>query len=74
MTMGEFDGKRALGEEIQGLNNILTTIASMTQQAEMKATEAAQHYDNMVKLKAFAQQEIARKRKVLQALQEQEAK
>jgi len=72
MPVGEFDAKRALGEELQGLNGILTTLVSMTRQAEMRASEAATLFDSLAKLTAFAEQEIARKRRVLQALQEQE--
>ena len=71
---GEFDAKRALGEEIQGMSNILTTLVVETRQAEMRASEAAQHYDSMVKLKAYAEQELVRKRTVLKALQEQDTK
>jgi hypothetical protein len=60
-----------LREEIEGIANILTTLIAETRQAEMKSAEAHQHYDNMVKLKAFAQQELARKRRVLNQLQEE---
>jgi TnpA family transposase len=61
-----------LGEEIQGLSNILATLTAEVRQAEMKASEAATHYDNMVKLKAFADQEITRKRLVLRKLLEED--
>ena len=70
----EYNPIKALSEEIAGLNNILTTLTAETRQAEMKAAETAQHYDNMVKLEAFAKSEIARKRRVLQQLQEEASK
>lgn len=69
MSEGEgFDAIKALGEEIQGVSNILNTLTAETRQAEMRAAEAATHYDNMVKLQAFAQGELARKRRVLSQL------
>lgn len=71
MTEGTFDPRKALGEEIQGLSNVLATLTAETRQAEMRASEAATHYDNMVKLQAFAQQELARKRRVLAKLLEE---
>ncbi len=74
MSTGEFDPRKALGEEITGLNNVLTALMAETRQAEMKAAEAAQHYDTMVKLKAFAEGELARKRQVMQQLLSQEDK
>lgn len=70
--MSEFDSKRALREEIEGLSNILTTIGAQASQAEMRAGEAAQQFDSLLKLKAYAQSEVARKRKVLQEFIEQE--
>lgn len=66
--MSEFDPIKALSDEIAGLSNIQSTLTAEVRQAEMRAAETAQHYDNMVKLKAFADQEIARKRKVLYQL------
>jgi TnpA family transposase len=65
----EFEPIKALREEIEGVANILKTLTSEVQSAEMKAAEASQHYDNMVKLKAFTEQELVRKRKVLFKLQ-----
>lgn len=65
-----FDPIKALREEIEGVSNILTTLTAETRKAEMAAAEAAQHYDSMVKLKAFAEQELLRKRRVLAQLQE----
>lgn len=72
VAMAPFDPLRALREEIEGVANILKTLTAETQQAEMRASEAAQHYDNMVKLKAFAEQELLRKRRVLTQLQEEQ--
>jgi hypothetical protein len=65
-----FDPIKALREEIEGVSNILTTLTAETVKAEMVAAEATQHYDSMVKLRAFAQQELVRKRQVLAQLQE----
>jgi hypothetical protein len=64
----DYDARKALGEEIAGVSNILATLAAETRKAEQQAAEAAQHYDSMVKLKAFAEQELARKRKIMQEL------
>ena len=66
--MSEFDPIKALLDEIAGLNNILKTTTVEVRAAEMKAAEAAQHYDNMVKIEAFARGELVRKRRVLEQL------
>lgn len=70
----EFNSEKALHEEIEGLANILTTLASQTNHAERIASEAAAQHDALVKLKAFAQQELQRKRSVLTKLQEDASK
>ena len=72
--MSEFDPIKALGEEIAGVANILKTLSVQVQQAEMKAAEATQHYDDLAKLKAFAEGELARKRRILSQLQEEASK
>ena len=72
--MSDYNPIKALNEEIAGLSNILVTLTAETRHAEMRAAETAQHYDNMVKLEAFAKSEIARKRRVLQQLQEEASK
>lgn len=73
-TKGTFDELRALHEEIEGLSGVLTTLTSQTHHAEMHASEAAAQFDALVKLKAFAQQELVRKRKVLQRLEQASGK
>jgi hypothetical protein len=67
---GEFNPEKALREEIEGLANILITLSIQTNQAERLASEAAAQFDALIKLKAFAQQELKRKRDVLTKLQE----
>ncbi len=68
-TVAQFDQIRALREEIEGVANVLKNLTAETRRAEMVAAEAAVHYDNMVKFKAFADQELQRKRKVLAQLE-----
>jgi hypothetical protein len=68
--LSDFNPIKAVSEEIAGLSNVLVTLVAETRQAEMKASESAQHYDNMVKLEAFAKQELARKHRVLRQLQD----
>jgi hypothetical protein len=69
-TTTMFDPIKALHEEIEGVSNIVKTLTAETRKAERAAAEAAQYYDSMVKLKAFAEQELLRKRRVLSQLQE----
>lgn len=64
----QFDGTRALREEIEGLSNVLTTLTAQTRQAEMRAAESAAQFDALTKLDAFVRGEIMRKRRVLEQM------
>lgn len=72
--MTDFNPIKALSEEIAGLSNILTTLSAETRFAEMRAAEATQHYDSLVKLEAYTKGELARKRQVLYQLQAEASK
>lgn len=69
--MTTFDPIKALSEEIQGLNDIERTLAVQVRAAEAKMAEAEVQYNIAVKLRGFAQDELARKRRVMAALREQ---
>jgi hypothetical protein len=72
--MAEFNPIKALSEEIAGISNILTTLSAETRSAEMKAAEATQHHDSLVKLEAYTKGELALKRQALYKLQTAEGR
>jgi hypothetical protein len=68
--VSQFDGARALREEIQGLGDIKVTIRRRIQVAETRLMEAQSDLDDAVKLRGFCDAEIDRKRAVLKQLEE----
>lgn len=67
---GVFDARKALREEIEGLGGVLAALKVQERRAQEKMAEAESEYNAAVKLRGFAQAEIARKREVLQAEEE----
>ena len=67
---GVFDARKALREELEGLGGILKALKIQEQRAQEKMAEAESEYNSAVKLRGFAQAEIARKREVLRQEEE----
>jgi hypothetical protein len=67
---GTFDIRKALREELEGLGGILKALLVQERRAQEKMGEAETEYTTVVKLRGFAQAEIARKRDVLKAEEE----
>lgn len=65
-----FDGVRALREEIEGLMGVRTTVVSEERRAQEALGQAEVHYNNIVKLRGFADAELARKRRLLRELED----
>lgn len=65
-----FDGVRALREEIQGLTEVRTSLVTEERRAQDQLGQAEVHWNNMVKLRGFADAELDRKRTVLRQLEE----
>lgn len=72
--MTDFDPIKALREEIQGLNDIILTLSSQERRVMATMTEAEITYNGLLKVRAFAAEEMDRKRKILHALMEEQAK
>ena len=65
-----FDGVKALREEIEGLMGVRSAIVSEERRAQEALGQAEVHYNNIVKLRGFADAELARKRAVQRGLEE----
>jgi hypothetical protein len=65
--MAEFDVKKALREEIDGLQGVRSAIIVRQRRAQEKMGEAEIEYNAVTKLRGFAELEIERKRNVLAA-------
>lgn len=63
--MTEFDARKALREEIQGLDGVRETFKSMLRRAEMKMGEAESELNNVNKALGFVNMEIQRKKTAL---------
>lgn len=74
MIGGQFEAKKALREEIEGLRNISTTLTTQTRRAQMEMGEAEAKYNALTKLDAFVRGEIERKQNVLLQISEAEQK
>lgn len=66
--------KKALREEIEGLSNVVSTITKLRSRSEQKVSEAEMEHDSLLKLEAFAKDELKRKRRVLREIEEKENK
>jgi len=69
----KFDAIRALREEISGLNEIRLAIETRARRAMQVMSEAEIEYNSIVKLRAFADAEIERKRAILTKLSDEGA-
>lgn len=65
-----FNDVRAIKEELSGLNDISATIGNELRHVESRKAELDMQADRLMKLKGFADVEIARKRMVLAQLEE----
>ncbi len=68
--MSQFDGVKALKEEIQGLVDVRIALVKRERDLAAKYGELETEYNAMVKLRGFADAELERKRRVLQQLEE----
>ncbi len=68
--MHNFDGVRALREEISGLLDVRATQVVEERRAQEELGRAEVQYNAVVKLRGFIDAEIARKRAVLRELEE----
>lgn len=68
----DFDAIRAIKEEISGLLDIQASIRKREDRLRNAFTELEVELNSVAQLRGFADYEIARKRKVLQQLEEQE--
>jgi hypothetical protein len=67
---GKFDARKALREEIQGLESVRETFKNMVRRAQQKMGEAENELNDANKAKGFVDAEIERKRGVLAAEEE----
>lgn len=72
--MSEFDAKKALREEIEGLSGVSSTIIMITRRAEQDLGEAEARFNALSKVKGFVDTEMSRKRAALRELEEKETK
>jgi hypothetical protein len=66
-----FEPIKALREEIEGLAGVRAAILVTERRAQERLGEAEVEYNMAVKLRGFADAELARKRQVLKDLEEQ---
>lgn len=69
----EFDGVKALKEEIQGLVDTRVVLVKRERQLAQQFGELEVEYNSLVKLRGFADAELERKRRVLKQLEEANA-
>jgi hypothetical protein len=67
---GTFDIRKALREEIEGLGGVLAALKVQQRRAQEKMGEAEIELNTVMKLRGFAEAEIARKRDVLRQEEE----
>lgn len=69
--MSDFEPIRALKEEISGLADIKTSLVKRERQLSAQHGELEIELNTIIKLRGFADAEIARKREVLRQLEKQ---
>jgi hypothetical protein len=69
-----FDKKKAARERLEALNGVMITLVSQTKYAEMRAAEATQQYDALLKLKGFLDGDIKDAMNTLRRLETEESK
>lgn len=69
--MTTFDGIRALKEEISGIVEVRVVLVKRERQLSAQYGELEVELNSIIKLRGFADAEIARKREVLRQLEEQ---
>lgn len=67
---GSFDAIKALKEEVAGVTEVRTALVKRERQLSAQLGELEVEHNTVVKLRGFADAELARKREVLRQLEE----